>query len=221
MLKPLAENLWLLTYPLKIVGLNIGRNVTVIRLASGELVIHSTGPFTAGDKAAITALGPVRWMADTMLDHDTFASQGRATFPDCAYLGPEGFAAACQPLLPAPPEWAGQIDVLPIEGTPGFSEHVFLHRPSRTLIVADLVFNFDNPPLLAKLLLGLAITSGARPGMSRRFQGAIRDRDALRASLQAMMQWDFDRVIVGHGDAMHAGAKPKLRQLFAEQGCLV
>jgi len=220
MLTPLAENLWLLAYPLTILGLDIRRNVTVIRLASGELVIHSTGPFTAEDQAAVAALGPVGWMADAMLDHDTFASRGRASFPGCPYLAPQGFSAASEPLLPAPAAWAGQIEVLKIEGAPSFSEHVFWHRPSRTLIVADLVFNFEAPPFFAKLLLGAAITSGARPGMSRRFLHAVTDRAALSASLERMMQWDFDRVVVGHGDVIRTGAREKLRRLFTGQGFL-
>lgn len=48
-LKQVAENVWTLRYALPILGHDLGRTVTVIRLASGKLVIHSTAPFTASD----------------------------------------------------------------------------------------------------------------------------------------------------------------------------
>ena len=54
-MKKLAENLWVLPYPLRLLGANFGRMVTIVRLGSGELVIHSTGPFTPADVAGILA----------------------------------------------------------------------------------------------------------------------------------------------------------------------
>jgi hypothetical protein len=45
MKKP-AENIWVLPYSLRLFGADLRRMVTVIRLRSGELIIHSTGPFT-------------------------------------------------------------------------------------------------------------------------------------------------------------------------------
>src|SRR4051812_13144867 len=89
---PLAKNLWLLAYPLKMLGADLRRNVTLIRLHSGKLVIHSTAPFTPEDVAAIRALGEPGWLLDGILRHDTFAKEGRAAFPDIPYLAPEGFS---------------------------------------------------------------------------------------------------------------------------------
>jgi hypothetical protein len=54
---PLAENLWLLAYPLKMLGADLRRNVTLIRLRSGKVSIHSTAPFSPEDVAAIRVLG--------------------------------------------------------------------------------------------------------------------------------------------------------------------
>ncbi len=55
--------------------------VTLIRLRSGKLVIHSTAPFTPEDVAAIRALGEPGWLLDGILRHDTFANEGREAFP--------------------------------------------------------------------------------------------------------------------------------------------
>ena len=82
---PLAENLWLLAYPLKMLGADLRRNVTLIRLRSGKVVIHSSAPFSAEDVAAIRALGEPGWLLDGILRHDTFAQEGRAAFPGIPY----------------------------------------------------------------------------------------------------------------------------------------
>jgi hypothetical protein len=43
----------------------------------------------------------------------------------------------------------------------------------------------------------------------------VRDRPALRASVERILQWDFDRVVVTHGDVLEHGGKDALRAGFA------
>jgi hypothetical protein len=133
-MQKVADNLWIKSYPLSVLGGKQGRVVTIIRLASGELIIHSTGPFSPEDVTEIESLGRPGWMVDTMLRHDTFAKHGRVAFPTISYLAPEGFAETAhvdsRPLLPAPAAWSPEIRVLLIEGMPLVKEHVFLHIPN-------------------------------------------------------------------------------------------
>ena len=89
-MKKLAENLWVLPYSLRLFGGDLRRVVTIVRLRSGELVIHSTGPFTPGDVTAILRLGKPGWLPDAMLRHDTFAKQGREAFPRIPFSSPGG-----------------------------------------------------------------------------------------------------------------------------------
>lgn len=217
----LAPNLWLLSYPLKVLGANIGRNVTILRLASSQLVIHSTAPFSNDDAAAIRQLGQPGWLVDAMLRHDTYAKEALTMFPGVPYLAPEGFAEVIsyptQPLVPAPPAWAGEIEVLELGGVPSMRETAMLHVPSRTLIVADLAMNFPNDqPMWQELLLKLAVGKHHAPGISRSFKVMVKDEAALKASIARLMAWDFDRLIVGHGSPILAGAKARLQQALAE-----
>jgi hypothetical protein len=223
MIQPIATNVWLLRYPLPKLGADLRRNVTVIRLSSGALVIHSTGPFAAEDVAAISALGSPKWLVDAMLAHDTFAREGREAFPNASYLAPPGFAMDEEfpvgELLPPPPEWGAELQVLEVEGVPSYGEYVFFHAGSRTLIVADLVFNFgSDEPVWTELMLKLAVTGDHHPGMSRPFKSAIEDEDAFRSSMDAMFAWDFDRVIVGHGDVIETGGKEKVTAMLRGAG---
>ncbi len=218
----LAENLWLLRYPLKLLGADLNRNVTVMRLGSGELVVHSTGPFTAGDVAAISALGRPRWVLDVMARHDTFAKEGRAAFPEAVYLAPEGFSETVgfptEPLLDQP-EWNDEVEVQTIDGVPSMKEHVVFHRPSRTLIVADLFFNFGPAaPKWTRALMLLAVGAKHDPGMARSVRLTVKNKGALRTSLARMMEWDFDRLIVGHGDPIDTGAKARVVEALKVAG---
>ena len=221
----LDNNLWFLSYPLKLLGVNVRRNVSVIRLKSGKIIIHSTGPFTGEDVSAISALGTVSWLVEAMLRHDTFSQQGREAFPNVPYLAPPGFAQHVdfvpRAIVPAPADWTGEVDALELQGAPGMRETVFFHRSSRTLIVADLVYNFPrHEPLWSELMLRAAVGSHHEPGMSRAFKISIKDEAAFQQSIAQMLAWDFDRVIVGHGDVIETEGKEKVTHALKDAGVI-
>ena len=221
--QPLAENLWMLAYPLKMLGADLRRNVTLIRLRSGKLVIHSTAAFTPEDVAAIRALGEPGWLLDGILRHDTFAKEGREAFPGIPYLAPEGFSElvgfATTPIVPAPVEWNGELIALEIQGAPEARDTALLHVPSRTLILTELVFNFGgDEPIWTELLLRVAVGGQHHPGMSRPVKAGVKDKAAFESSLATILGWDFDRVIVGHGDVIESDGKAKLRAAIDAAG---
>jgi len=217
------ENVWLLPYPLKMFGADLRRNVTVVRLMCGQLLIHSTAPFIAEDVASIRRLGEPAWLLDGVLRHDTFARQGRDAFPGIPYLAPEGFSELAgvktAPIIPPPDEWIGELDALEIQGMDDMRDTVILHKTSRTLIITELLFNFsDDQPLWTELLLRAAIGGEHHPGMSRPYRHAVKDEAAFIASMRTILEWDFDRIIVGHGDVMERDGKDKLRAALVHAG---
>ena len=95
-MQQLAPGVWTIAYPLSVLGDEHGRVVTILGLASGKLIVHSTAPFSPEDVAAIHELGHPAWLVETSLIHDTFAKEGRAAFPDLPYLGPPGLEKILQ-----------------------------------------------------------------------------------------------------------------------------
>lgn len=224
-MRQIAENLWLLQYPLTVLGTQHGRNVTVIRLRSGQTVLHSMAPFTPADLATLQSLGTLGWLVEAMLLHDTYAKEGHAAFPALPFLGPPGFSDVVKfptlPLLPAPAEWAGELEVFPIEGTPKLKEHAFLHVPTRTLIVADLIFNFDPNEHGWDRFFHRYIAGFKRyPGMSRIFKLCLADRPAFQTSLARILEQDFDRIIVGHGRVIESHGKALLQRALEDAGVI-
>ncbi|HEY1121841.1 MAG TPA: hypothetical protein VGE67_09580 [Haloferula sp.] len=223
MMKALSGDLWTLRYPLKILGTSHGRTVTVIRLSTGKLVIHSMAPFSTDDLDAVRRVGDPAWLVEAMLMHDTYAKYGRDLFPELPFLGPPGFDKVVGfhtlPLLPTPPEWDGELKVIRLRGAPKLEEHAFFHAPSRTLIIADLVFNFrpDEGPwnhFFHRHLAGMK----RYPGMSRIFRWCIADKSAFRESIGEVMALDFDRIIPGHGEVIETEGKAKLARALGDAG---
>jgi hypothetical protein len=222
-MKEVAENLWVLPYSLRLFGGDLRRVVTIVRLRSGALVIHSTGPFTPEDVAGIVRLGKPAWILDIMLRHDTFAKQGRQSFLNIPFLAPEGFSERVgfptEPLIPAPAAWGDELRILRLEGIPSMQEHVVFHHPSRTLIVGDMLFNFGpDTSGWTRFLVLCAVGSKHHPGMSKPFRMAIKDQSAFRRSVEVLMAWDFDRIIVGHGEIIETDGKRRLAQALKDAG---
>ena len=217
----LADNIWLFPFPLKTLGVDIRRNVTVIRLESGRLVIHSTAPFTQGDIAEIRALGEPGWLVEGMIDHDTFSKEGREAFPGIPFLAPPGFSERVdfkvEDLNSPPPAWLPELEVIPIEGAPKMAETVIFHRPSGTLVVCDLLFHFPKiDSIWSKILLTMVLGTDPAPGFSKRVKMAIKDKAAFAASLNKVMELPVERVVPGHGVVLEKDAKVRMEQLFLE-----
>ena len=221
----IADDVVVMSFPFRVFGIDFKRNVTLLRLSDGRVVIHSTAPFTRKDIAAIRKFGEPTWLVDATLLHDTFAKDGRAAFSDLPYLAPNGFpdisGVQTQPLDSPPSEWAGEIDVLRIEGTKK-KEHVLFHRRSRTLVVADLFFSFPRetrgwPRFFARHIMRLPATLF---GVSRFFRLLIEDKPGLQRSIQRLLKWEFERIVVAHWAPIESAAKPAVERALCEAGLL-
>lgn len=221
--RQIAPEVALLQYPLRAFGVNFGRNVTLLRLRDGRIVVHSTAPFSPTDVAAIRRFGEPAWLVDATLLHDTFAKPARAAFPAIPYLAPPGFeqasGVATQPLHPPPPEWAGEIDVIAIDGLRKIREHAFFHRASGTLVLADLLFHFPGetrgwPRFFVRSVMRLPQLRG----ISTFFRLMIRNREKFTRSMERILALEFTRIVVAHQAPFEGEARPALVRALEERG---
>jgi len=223
-LEPVGRDIWIQRHPLRILGCPFGRTVTLLRLGSGQQIVHSTAPFTAEDRKTILELGSPGWIAEATRFHDTFTAAGSESFPACPLLVPPGFsnrAKPAGPLHPPPPEWQGEVEVVELEGMPAVREHAFYHFPSKTLVLADLLFHLPAVSgLPAHLVLRGIAGIRSHPGMSRFFRLAIRDKDAFRRSMARLLEFDLETIIVAHGDPIRDEPGKTLERILVKHDLL-
>src|SRR5690606_30249989 len=108
----------------------------------------------------------------------------------------------------------GEAQSLVLGGMPKLDELVMLHQPSRTLLVTDLVFNILEYKGWQAGVMFRLVGTHKKLAQSRMFGAVVRDRAALEASMERMFGWDFDRVIMAHGEILERGGKDKLAALL-------
>ena len=100
-----------------------------------------------------------------------------------------------------------------MKGSPGIDEVVFLHRPSKTLILPDLCFHFEPSNWQTRLLLG-GIMGVKGYSQSRALRMMVKDRAAAKASAEEILSWDFDKVVMSHGEPVVEQAKARTREAW-------
>ena len=122
--------------------------------------------------------------------------------------------------IPSPVEgeilWLGASvgDQVAVGGMPKLDEVVFFHRPSRTLFVWDLCFHIAQSEHLPTRLFMRLNGAYGRFGPSRIARSMMRDRAAVRASVERMLAWAPERIVVAHGDVVERGGRDALQGAF-------
>jgi hypothetical protein len=218
-LRPLAERLWVAEAPLRYF-VQMGRRMTVVALRSGDLLVHSPAPLDDDLRRALDELGPVRFVVPASSLHGHLSMGDYASAYPSAELFSAPFLAEKRPDLTfaaelgdePDPRWADDLGQTVFRGPRGIEEVVFLHRDSRSLIVGDTCFNIDRDAPFLTRLWSFGPRLRARPGPTPLFRANVRDKDAARASVERILAWDFDRLVVGHGTIVETGGKEAFRQ---------
>lgn len=196
--------------------------MTVIRLAGGRLLLHSPVALDPGLRAELDAVGEVAYAVAPNRVHHLYAGGVAEAYPGARlWIGPglehKRPDLRYEALLgdESPEAWRGQVDQTFFRGRPYENEVTFFHRASRTLLLCDLAFNFGpRSAWPTKLLMSLMRSYGSF-GPSKLDPLLIRDREAARRSLERILAWDFDRVIVAHGEVLERGGHEALRRGYA------
>lgn len=222
MLRKLDENLWVAEQPLRFMGLAVGARMTVIRLADGGLWVHSPLRLTPERREAVEALGPVRFLVAPNKFHHLFIGEWMAAYPQARTYAAPGLPEKRKDLSfhtvlseQSSADWAGQIEALPWRGAPLLSETAFFHRPSRTLVVTDTVHNVGPEATAFTRFFFRTFGGYGRLGTALPERLATRDRAAARRTVDAVLQWDFQRVIMAHGHVVERDGVQALRQAYA------
>lgn len=220
-LTEIAADLWAAETSLRFFGFPLKARMCAIRLGNGAMWLHSPIPLDmVGDE--LDALGPVRWLVAPNLLHHLYVGPYQSRYHDARLIAAPGLERKRPDLLPhrsteaePPAEWRDDIVALPIRGNPVLRETVFLHRPSRSLIISDLAVHLGpwdhwSVRLYAKLNRCYGVL-----GLSYGLKSFFKDKKAARECIDAILDMDFVRIIPAHGPIIEQDAKDALRRAFA------
>ena len=222
MLRRLADGVWVAERPQRFYGLPVGARMTVIRLDDGRLLLHSPLPLDDALRAEIDALGNVAYAVAPNRLHHLYAGDVVRAYPEARLWVAPGLPEKRPDLVhqavlddDAPAEWRGELEQAFFRGRPYENEVAFFHRASGTLVLCDLAFNFGPRDALPTRVLMKLLRSYGKLGPSKLDPLLIRDRALARASLERILSWDFDRVIVAHGEVQESGGYALIRDGYA------
>lgn len=227
MLEQVHESLWIAEGEnVNFYGLAYPTRSVIARLTNGDLWVWSPVKLTADLHKEVDWLGPIRHLVSPNKLHHLYLQEWKTAYPEASLWGPQSTIKKCpglsfrEALQDTPPrEWLPDIDQAWFRGSFAMDEIVFLHRPSATAIVADLIQTFSDRFLkkhwgfwrfLARLD-GLTEDKACAPFEWRL---SFLNRALARRARDKVLGWNCRRVVVAHGELPRENGNAVLAKSF-------
>lgn len=225
-LQAFAKNVWIVDGPnVRDMGVMFTTRMMVVKLANGSLWINSPVSVPFSTLKCINALGPVKYLLASTPRHVWRLEEWHMLFPEAQLWAPrttpftlkKGRLQLTGTLSEVPyHDWADDFDQLAFKGNPLIEEIFFFHKESRTVILDDLIQM--HPIVKGKPLLNalMKLESVAYPhgGVPSDIKLSFTNRNLARRSLEKLLSWDFDKLIIAHGVCIEKDAKPFVERAF-------
>lgn len=176
--------------------------------------------------AQLQSLGKVTDIVAPSFLHAGGVPQAVKIYPQARLWGPPGLeqhkpqVAWTHALTEESWEYADQLPAIPLEGMSSVHEVLFVHKASRSLIVSDFCFNLIGAHGIGAWLILHLFGTYQRFAVSKFFMKYIKDKAAFERSLERVLTYNFDKIIVGHGEIVASDAPTRLRAALKERGLL-
>lgn len=219
-LTAIDEGVWVAAAPQTFMGLHVGTRMTVVRLPTGGLWVCSPIALSDELRGELDDLGPVEHVVGPNKYHHLHLGEYVEAYPEARLHGAPGLADK-RPDLRFDGElgddhapWGPSLEPVHVGGTL-LRETVFVHPATRTLVATDLLENFETSEhLLTRLYLKLGGIHG-KPGVSRPLRWFHRERSRARAGVDRILERDFERIVICHGDVIERDGPEILRSSYA------
>ena len=231
--KPVGEDLWVVDGPIVRMSyfgasMPFPTRMVIVRLGGGEVFLWSPIEPDERLRSWIEALGPIKHLVSPNKLHYAHIGAWKRAYPEAvAWASPgvreraeaQGIEVAFDAELGDEPDpaWREDLDQLIFRGSRLMEEVVFFHCKTRTVILADLIENFEPEKVGGAYrwlvrLAGAADPDGKAPlDLKLTFLGR---NDQARASLGRVLAWEPEKVIVAHGRWYDRDGTKELRRAF-------
>jgi hypothetical protein len=206
-------------HPVRFAGGSLLTRMTAIVLDDGGVVLHSPIPIDDELRAAIERIGPVRALLAPSTCHHVFVADAQRAFPGVPTYAIAGLERKRPDLALTPlpdPLWADELEREAV-GNRVMREWVLWHRRSRTVIAVDLVEHIgDATPGVDRLMRMWIKVLGMwnKPRAAPELRWLTRDRAEARRALERILSWEFDKLVIAHGELFERDAKAALREAW-------
>ena len=226
-LQQIGEEIWVYEgTTVSFYGFPFPTRMTVIRLRNSDLWIHSPEKINNDLQDELSDLGEVNYLVSPNKLHHLFLQEWITEYPKATTYAAPGLARKRNDIKfdielseVAEDEWAEDISQTIFTGSPVMEEVVFFHRRSSTLILTDLIENFDQNTLnawqtaLAKFA-GILSPHGKTP-LDWRLTFSFGGKQKARKALAQMLAWDPDNIILSHGKCILGHGSDFLKSSFS------
>lgn len=203
-IETLADNLWRVTGSLP--GMTLERNMLVVKLASGELLLHNAIALDDTSMQKIEAWGTPKYMVVPNQGHRLDAAAFKKRYPALTVVAPRGAKAKVEEVVKVDLDYGSfpADDVVRFESLNGVedAEGVMFVRSSDgvTVVLNDAMFNMDPKKDILGWLFTTVLGSAPGPRVSRLAKLLfVKDKKALRADFERLATTpDLVRVSVAH-----------------------
>lgn len=214
----IRDTIWLKEYPIRYAGTSFNSRMTVIRLSNGNLLLHSPCGIDDATKASIDRLGKTEYIVAPGTYHYLYVESAQTAFPNaqtwiCPGIERKRPDLKFDRILGDRPigKLANDFDQVLIRGNRMIGEVAFFHKTTRTLLLVDSIENFTDATAgvnwTLKLWWKLIFRMWNKPKPAPEYQLGWKDKIAAAESFQHILNWDFDRIIIAHGDLIEENAK--------------
>jgi hypothetical protein len=227
-LKPVARDVWVADGPeIDFYRMPFPTRMTVVRLASGALWLHSPIAFSGKLLDQLQERGPVRHLVAPNWIHYAYVQDWADALPAAeTWAAPRVEERAKERgvrlridhrLTDKPPEACVEdFEQMIVPGSRIHREAVFFHKPTRTLILTDLIENFEPQKLPWHLRITTWVGGNQDPnGSMPRDMRLTFDKEALAAAVRRMIDWGPERIVLSHGRWYRKNAVQELRRAFS------
>ena len=201
--------------------------MTVVRLSTGDLFLHSPVTFNEALASELQQIGTIRHLVSPNQFHYAHIGEWSKAFPDAIpWASPRvrqrararhiDVTFARELDLSPPVEWRQDLDQTLFPGG-YFKEFIFFHEKSKTLVLTDTIINIEldkmpEPWRTATKLSGMYHPHG-QIFFGMRLPLLLQQQKA-RAAFAKIQSWRPERIVISHGRCFESRGDEVIRRIF-------